>query len=96
MRRSHSTKRAANDLMGYLPRSGPTRWGARTKAAVVIAVRSGVLSLSDACSRYMLSAEEFSQWEAAFDRDGVTGLQAKRLVPDKVAGNSRKKIKAAN
>lgn len=53
-------------------------WSAQRKAVVVLAVRSGQLARADAFDRYMLSEEELSEWEAAFDRDGVAGLQARR------------------
>lgn len=73
-------KTAPFDFAAVLPRTGPRRWGARQKAAVVLAVRSGTLSPSEARDRYMLSEEELSQWEEAFDRDGIAGLQAKNMV----------------
>jgi hypothetical protein len=53
------------------------RWDARKKARVVIAVRSGTLGRSEAYARYMLSKEELSQWEEAFNREGIAGLQIK-------------------
>jgi two-component system cell cycle response regulator DivK len=62
---------------GRLPPAGLANWSAAQKAAVVIAVRSGTLGRSDACARYMLSEEELSQWEEAFNRDGLAGLLAK-------------------
>jgi hypothetical protein len=68
------------DLAGILPPAGLTRWSAWEKAAVVLAVRSGTLLLSEAYGRYMLSEEELSCWEAAFDQDGIAGLQAKGLL----------------
>jgi hypothetical protein len=46
----------------------------------VLAVRAGVITLSDACVRYRLSVQEFESWEAAFDGRGVAGLLAKRSV----------------
>lgn len=63
---------------------------------MVLAVRSGALSLSEACNRYMLSNEEFTKWQDAFERDGVAGLQAKRLVTDRVVSDPRKKVNAAD
>jgi hypothetical protein len=33
--------------------------------------------ISEACERYRLSHEELSAWEAAFDEDGIAGLQKK-------------------
>lgn len=76
MPRVHSAKRRF-DLNDYLPPAGWRRWSARNKAAVVLAVRSGILGRDEAHERYMLSREEFSEWEAAFDRDGIAGLQVK-------------------
>jgi hypothetical protein len=49
------------------------------KAQVVIAVRKGMLSLEEACSRYMLTAEEFAAWERAIDEHGLAGLRTTRL-----------------
>jgi len=74
-----SAKRPAFDLENYLPPAGWNRWGAQNKAAVVIAVRSGALRRFEAYDRYNLSEEELSQWEDAFDRDGIAGLQVTRL-----------------
>ena len=66
------------DLKAYTPPPGWGRWSARNKAAVVIAVRSGTLGRDEAQERYMLSEEELSEWEEAFDHDGIAGLQVKR------------------
>ena len=60
-----------------LPPDGWMRWSAQHKAAVVIAVRSGTLGRAEASERYMLSEEELSGWEEAFDLDGIAGLQVK-------------------
>jgi hypothetical protein len=76
MHRSRSPKQPQIDLEGVLPPPGSTRWGAWQKAAVVMAVRCGALRLSEAYDRYMLSAEELSRWEEAFDLDGIAGLRA--------------------
>ena len=46
----------------------------------MLAVRSGTLRLSEAYDRYMLSEEELCRWEAAFDQEGIAGLQAKSLL----------------
>jgi hypothetical protein len=43
-----------------------------------MAVRSGTLGRTEASERYLLSEEELSGWEEAFDLDGLAGLQAKR------------------
>src|SRR5579864_5869717 len=42
-----------------LPAPGTKRWVIRRKAEVVAAVRGGLLSLEEACSRYTLTVEEF-------------------------------------
>lgn len=62
-----------------LPPPDTKRWVIRRKAAVVAAVRSGSISLEDACTRYNLSLEEFLSWQRLIDRHGVRGLRATRL-----------------
>jgi len=61
-----------------LPPANCTRWTAHRKVAVVLAVRVGTLSRGDAYDQYMLSEEELSSWETAFEEDGIAGLQLKR------------------
>jgi hypothetical protein len=62
-----------------LPRPGTMRWTAWQKAAVIRAVRSGTLSAEEVRTRYLLSEEELSIWQADFDRNGISGLQQKSL-----------------
>ena len=62
-----------------LPPPGTRRWVARRKAAVVTAVRSGAISLEEACRRYELSEQEFHAWERGIDTYGVAGLRVTRL-----------------
>jgi hypothetical protein len=62
-----------------LPPPDAKRWSSRRKAAVVVATRTGVISRMEACHRYMLSAEELADWEAAFDRRGIPGLRSASL-----------------
>src|SRR3954469_10150830 len=64
---------------GTLPPPNTKRWVIRRKAAVVSAVRAGVLSLEEACQRYHLSVEEFLSWQRLIDRHGMRGLRATRL-----------------
>jgi hypothetical protein len=78
MPRFRLAKRPPIVLEPFLPPAGWKRWTAHNKAAVVIAISSGTLERADAYERYMLSEEEFSGWEEAFDLDGIAGLQAKR------------------
>lgn len=58
-----------------LPPATTTRWVARRKAQVVVAVESGRISLVEAMERYSLSQEEFQSWQRAMDRSGVAGLK---------------------
>jgi hypothetical protein len=46
-----------------LPLPGTKRWVIRRKAEVVAAVRGGLLSLEEACSRYALNPDEFLCWQ---------------------------------
>jgi len=62
-----------------LPPANTTRWVARRKAQVVAGVRSGLISLDEACRRYTLTVEEFLSWAEAVDRHGVRGLRVTRL-----------------
>ena len=62
-----------------LPAPNTKRWVVRRKAAVVAAVRNGVLSLNDACQRYNLSVEEFLSWEKLIERHGIGALRTTRL-----------------
>jgi hypothetical protein len=70
----------AIDVLTFLQSPAPARWVSRRKAALVIAVRTGLVSLSEACNRYSLSVDEFASWEAAYDSQGIAGLHLKRYV----------------
>ena len=61
-----------------LPSPDTKRWVIRRKAQVVAAVRGGLLSLEEACSRYTLTADEFLSWQAAIDQHGIAGLRSTR------------------
>jgi hypothetical protein len=58
-----------------LPPPSTKRWVVRRKAAVVVAVLSGVITLEEACRRYRLSEEEFLAWRRAFEAYGLPGLR---------------------
>ncbi|WP_102957614.1 DUF1153 domain-containing protein [Mangrovicella endophytica] len=62
-----------------LPPSNTRRWVIRRKAEVVAAVRGGLLSLDEACSRYTLTVEEFLSWQASIDQHGLAGLRTTQL-----------------
>ncbi|MBU3031991.1 DUF1153 domain-containing protein [Paracoccus marinaquae] len=52
-----------------------TRWVARRKEIVVLAVRHGLISRDDALRRYGLSEEEFDSWCEAMRRHGSAALK---------------------
>jgi hypothetical protein len=62
-----------------LPPAGTKRWVIRRKAEVVAAVRGGLLSLEQACSRYALTFEEYLSWQHCIDRYGYLGLRTTRI-----------------
>jgi hypothetical protein len=62
-----------------LPSPNTKRWVIRRKAAVVNAVKSGILTLEQACERYKLSTEEFFTWQSLVEQHGVPGLRVTRL-----------------
>jgi Protein of unknown function (DUF1153) len=65
--------------MADLPVPEATRWVIRRKAEVVAAVRGGLLSLEEACSRYTLSIEEILAWQYCLDQHGLAGLRTTRI-----------------
>jgi Protein of unknown function (DUF1153) len=62
-----------------LPPPETKRWSSRRKAAIPLAVRTGVITSEEACQCYLLSEEELAGWEVAFDRAGIPGLLVTRL-----------------
>jgi len=62
-----------------LPPPDTKRWTVRRKAAVVEAVRTGMISLQGARRRYGLSVQEFLAWQQAIERHGVHGFRVTRL-----------------
>jgi hypothetical protein len=65
--------------MADLPPPNTKRWVIRRKAEVVAGVRSGLISLEEACRRYKLSIEEFLSWQRLIESHGMAGLRATRL-----------------
>ena len=65
--------------MESLPPPNTKRWVIRRKAAVVAAVRSGEITLDEACRYYQLSEEEFLSWKRAFEMHGLAGLRTTRI-----------------
>jgi hypothetical protein len=62
-----------------LPPPSTRRWVIRRKAEVVAAVRGGLLSLDEACSRYTLTVDEFLSWQMSIDQYGLPGLRTTRI-----------------
>ncbi len=65
--------------MADLPPPNTKRWVVRRKAAVVAAVRSGGITIEEACRIYQLTEEELLSWERAFEVHGLPGLRATRV-----------------
>ncbi len=62
-----------------LPPPDTTRWVIRRKAEVIAAVRGGLLSLEEACCRYMLTVDEFLTWQSSIEQHGLAGLRTTRI-----------------
>ena len=62
-----------------LPPPDTKHWTARRKAAVVEAVRSGMITIEGVCRLYDLSVGEFLSWHNAMQRNGVQGLRITKL-----------------
>jgi hypothetical protein len=73
-----------------LPPSDTVRWSPRRKASVVRGVRSGAISLEEACQRYRLSVEEFLAWQEAIEAHGIAALHVTRLQHYRAAPERRK------
>jgi hypothetical protein len=58
-----------------LPASNTRRWAIMRKAQVVAAVRGGLLSLEDACSRYRLTVDDFLNWQQLINSHGLALLR---------------------
>src|SRR5262249_47458445 len=61
-----------------LPLPNTKRWVIRRKAEVVAAVRGGLISLDEACSRYALNPDEVQSWQHSIDLFGFAGLRITR------------------
>lgn len=62
-----------------LPPANTRRWVVRRKAAVVAAVRLGMITLEEACDRYSLTVDEFLSWQRLVEQHGIPGLRATRV-----------------
>lgn len=59
-----------------LPPVETIRWVASRKAAVIRAVRYGLITREAAIEMYGLSEDEFASWTTAVEKFGVAGLKA--------------------
>ena len=75
--------------MEGLPSPTTKRWVVRRKAAVVAAVRSGEITLEEACRWYQLSEQEFLSWQRAFEIHGLPGLRITRTQQYRVVPPAR-------
>ena len=79
LQRAPSGRAFGGLTMADLPPPTTKRWVIRRKAEVVAGVRSGLISLEEACRRYKLSIEEFLSWQRLIESHGMAGLRATRL-----------------
>ena len=61
-----------------LPPPDTRRWVVRRKAAVVVAVSSGMITVQQACQVYQLTEDELLSWKHAFETHGLAGLRTTR------------------
>lgn len=71
----HGTPMSINDL----PPPQTTRWVSRRKAEVLAGIRAGLITMEEACERYMLSVEELLSWQHQLDNYGLRGLRATKV-----------------
>jgi hypothetical protein len=91
--RADESPKAAATLTN-LPAPDTKRWVVRRKAAVVAAVRTGGITIADACRLYQLSEEEFLSWERAFEIYGLAGLRTTRVQQYRRAAGARQRSQA--
>jgi Protein of unknown function (DUF1153) len=58
-----------------LPSPDTRRWSTFRKAEIIAAVRGGLISMEEACTRYRLTTDEFLSWQRLADRHGLQGLK---------------------
>ncbi|MBV1862985.1 MAG: DUF1153 domain-containing protein [Rhodobacteraceae bacterium] len=62
-----------------LPPKDTSRWVARRKARVVMAVVGGLITPKEACNLYDLSTDELDSWCIAAKKHGTAALRATAL-----------------
>jgi transposase-like protein len=81
--------------MENLPHPNTKRWVVRRKAAVVAAVRSGGITIEEACRAYQLSEEALLSWERAFEIHGLAGLRVARIQQYRASRPARAPFRVA-
>jgi transposase-like protein len=56
-----------------------TRWTPPRKAAVVLAIQNGTVTVEEVCKTCALSAEELAAWRRDYEAHGLPGLRSTRL-----------------
>lgn len=85
----------ATRLTEILPHPNTKRWVVRRKAAVLAAVRSGEITIEEACRLYQLSEEELLSWERAFETHGLAGLRATRIQQYRASRSAQAALRLA-
>ena len=68
--------RGGTITLDSLPKSNTTRWVTSRKSQLIAAIHEGLLTIEEAATRYRLTLDELTEWQAAFDRHGPKGLKA--------------------
>lgn len=61
------------------PSPRTVRWTARRKSEIVDAIEAGLLTIEEACARYLLSTEELEGWQNSLRRSGIRALRITHL-----------------
>ncbi len=72
------TKKSYQTING-LPPTDSKRWNSRRKEEVVLAVKNGLLSFEEACSRYSLTTTELERWQTQLKLHGRKGLRETKM-----------------
>ena len=75
MAKAQRSPRGMPKSIDDLPAPDTKRWHVHRKAQVVQAVRTGIITLEEACRRYRLSTEEFESWQQLIEAHGLPGLR---------------------
>ena len=68
-----------DDALDKLPGTSIARWTATAKKAVLDAIRAEALTVTEACKRYDLTADELESWNRKEQMYGQNGLMATQI-----------------